>query len=299
MSPNASAEKESNKTYFVFDSNRLGSADTATLYAILLLGVLANAFLIVLETKVWVRRRRLSQPRLLIFLLALIDAVSCIFGILPRLLVLNRTPCLTSTLIDTYMLTRFILGSFSILSKLTVVLMGIERFISIRAPFFYVRHCTVKMFSTVQVILVMYSLIIGTVLVFIDKKLFKAVLENIPDLESLTCHRLFLIFEFDIYPERTLIQWQFSAVVNGFTVFQLLQDFLLIIILFVCNTSVISGLEAMERRLRESCPRPTDERSSAQDLMAATGREFSRLMIAINIIVVILTTPLMVCTDIY
>jgi heme/copper-type cytochrome/quinol oxidase subunit 1 len=141
----------------------------------------------------------------------------------------------------------------------------------------------------------MYSLLNGTVMVFLDRNLFRTFLENNNGVTHRNCQSLFLSLEYDVYPTRSLMKWHFAPISNGFTVFSLIQDFILIVMLFICNTSVISGLNGMERRLRESCPRPSNDRRNAQDLMAMSGKEFSRLMIAINIVVVLLITPNMVC----
>lgn len=287
---------DANRT-FVFDSTRLEAMDVISYSITLALAVLSNTCLLVLESKIWLKHRRLSQPRLLIILLALVDTISCIFGILPRLIISSLTPCLVSQI---YMLTRFTLGCFGILSKLTVVLMGVERFISIRAPFFYVRNCTIKSFVVVHIILVMYSLLLGSVSIFLDYYLFESSTKLIQNIEAIKCQTIFLIFEFEIYPRKTtgtsITQWQYMSATSAFTIFKLMQDFTLILILLICNTSVISGLRDMEKRLQVSCPRSTsDQSNAAQDLMTATGKEFSRLMIAINIIVLLLITPEMVC----
>lgn len=283
-----------NNSAVILETDHLETSDFLTDCVILSLILLSNTCLLVLEVKIWIQRRRLSQPRFLIISLGIIDALCGVFGILPRIILASSIPCNSSSHLRFYMATRFVLGCFIVLSKLTVVLMGIERFISIRAPFFYVRNCSLKTFAFIKSLLIIYSLVLGSVSMFLDLQLFRKMQNETEHLADVSCHKAFLYFEFYVYSWRSSVVWKYLPIANGFTVFVLMQDFVLIILLLICNTSVIGGLQDMEKRIMESCPRPTASRTDAIDLMTATGKEFSRLMVAINIAVLLITTPYMV-----
>jgi hypothetical protein len=158
-----------------------------------------------------------------------------------------------------------------------------------------VRNCTIKCFCVVEAAFVIYSLLIGSLSVFLDWHLFKTTVPLLSDIDSLPANTVFLIFDFGITPQKMKLEWEFLSLMKVFTVFLILQDFALIVILFICNSSVMLGLRGMEKRLMESCPRPTDGRANTADFLTASGKEFARLMVAINVVVILLTTPQMVC----
>ena len=273
-------------------------ADLVINMLIVTLTIAVNACLIAIEIRVWKNRKRISQPKMLILFLAGTDILCSLLGIFPKIILFfNTTPCLHASTVFMYKFAVFCSHWFFFLSKLMVVLMAIERCISIRAPFLYIRRCTLKVFCIAELVLVIYALLFAITSVYFEFSVFEKVVTE-EQFSHFGCHELFLTFENSILNNPQSFRGSITVHIDGFIVLQIVQDFTLVAILFLCNMLVISGLRDMQRRINVTRPEPSDHCNKEPDMMMSTGKEFSRLMLVIIVVFIILITPSAVCNTI-
>jgi hypothetical protein len=94
------------------NTDLLDVPDIVTHAIVLSLAIMSNACLLTLESKIWIQRRRLSQPRLLIMSLSVIDALGCMLGILPRLVFADSLSRLTPAHTQIFLMSRFVFSFF-------------------------------------------------------------------------------------------------------------------------------------------------------------------------------------------
>lgn len=260
---------------------------------------LFNTCLIAVEARRWRRTRSMNIPRILIVCLASIDAIGVFVGLLPKFLVLAVIPCpkILFSVVHSLTVTVYV---FSILmSKMTVVLMGIERYASILMPFFYVRTFTPKLVLVAEIVCAVYAALFAAISSFFNYYHYHDThiyYHNLHE-HAHNCHEYFLIFEFGSINHKVDFPWRFAELCGTFQCYQLGQDILLIAIVVICNSAVMNGLSKMDRRMRQVCPGSGSEttgKRSAAPAPSFSGREFSRLMTLINVFVIVLTTPQMV-----
>lgn len=252
-----------------------------------------NLCLLTIEGRHWIKSGTISLPRLLIFWLACVDAVGVILGLLPKFFVLAVKPCPELMFEVVHMLIVTFHVFAILMSKLTVVLMGIERYTSILKPFFYVRACTMRKFFIAEIAFITYSAIFAGVSSFFNYYHYHDTHVFYEDLDEENCHETFLIFEFGSINHNIDFPWRYGEICGSFQLYQLVQDILLLLILVVCNMAVIRALKVMDQRMKQVCPMPGAS-SSPQSTTNYPGRDFSCLMTLINVSVLLLTTPQMV-----
>ena len=261
---------------------------------IFLFAGISNLALIIVEIKSYLKTGSMSLPRQLIFWLAWIDSIGVFVGLLPRLLVQSVKPCPEYCFAVIHMLTVTFQCFAILMSKLTVVLMGIERYMSLLRPFFYVRTCNSNRFLFLEIMCCIYSAMFAATSSFFNFYHYHDTEKYYLDIDHENCHEMFLIFEFGSINHNVDFPWRYAEICGSFQFYQLAQDILLIIVLIICNSAVIKGLKVMDDRMKKVCPQPNTADKSPSTPLSYPGRDFARLMTLINVFVLLLTTPQMV-----
>lgn len=278
------------------DVEKLLFADILLEVCIFIIAGLLNSSILLVEVRHWRRKGCISLPRLLVCWLAAIDAIGVFVGLFPKFIVLAIQPCPRLLFKIVHMLTLALKIFADLMSKLTVVLMGIERFTSILKPFYYLQTCTTKTLFLVEMFLVVYSVSFAGLSSFFNYYHYQDTHILYHGLEEESCHKLFLIFEFGHVNHYVDFPWNLAELCGNFQLFQLVQYLVIICILVICNLAVNRSVFVMDQRLKKVYPilQNVHEKPSTPIRPRSQGREFSRLMTTINVSVLLLTTPQMV-----
>ena len=243
----------------------------------LIVAVASNTCVIRLVSLSWRRWRYHNIPNLLVLSLAVTDLVMALLGYPARLIpyVLHREDHAKAiNILCGYC--HFVFSTLLGYSQCIVVLMGIERFLSIRKPFFYDKYCTRTMFIWSLLGLLLYS--IGVVILQITLD-YNGVSESYDSGWQLYC------FSTEFYRgNRSHSQIILSAI-------EITQVMVLVVIMLTCNICVMKTLGVMERRAAVTCPRNKQEYLRQKDVISGIHREFSNLMLAISVCFVICVVP--------
>ncbi|ELU10518.1 hypothetical protein CAPTEDRAFT_200834 [Capitella teleta] len=241
---------------------------------VLFLGVviLANACVIHLVRKAWTQMQYDNVPNLLVMALAVTDLAMGVAGYPVRILSFALPPH-SSFLVYFCSYCDFIFETLLVYSQYVVVLMGIERFLSIRKPFFYDKHCTRLLFV---------GLLIGLLVACIVSGVLRVILDSLVERSSaiLVCP-----------PHRTTGEGALHLALSSIKIGQVI---ILVVVMLTCNICVMRTLKEMERRAAMSCPRNLQEYLRQRDVVFGIHREFSNLMLTISVCFVICTVPLQV-----
>ena len=169
-----------------------------------------------------------------------------------------RTPSANSVVL-------FLLTSFWTLAQCIVVVMGVERFLALRFPFFYTARCTCGVFLVVLGVRALVSCGVGS---------FHLVVQ----LEELEGDPLVFAGFLD---SRSLPH----------NVFSLVQGLVWSVVLLLCNWAVTRELRRMEQRV--TLVRMKDQREYMKQfsMVHGAGREFARFMMAVNVIFLLSSSP--------
>ena len=164
-----------------------------------------------------------------------------------------------------YSVVLFLLTSFWTLAQCIVVVMGVERFLALRFPFFYTARCTCGVFLAVLGVLALVSCGVGS---------FHLVVQ----LEELEGDPLVFAGFLD---SRSLPH----------NVFSLVQGLVWSVVLLLCNWAVTRELRRMEQRV--TLVRMKDQREYMKQfsMVHGAGREFARFMMAVNVIFLLSSSP--------
>ena len=236
--------------------------------------IAANSFVIYLIAKSWQKKQYHNIPNLLVMSLAVTDFLVGLLGY-PFSIISGVAGSWLGG-VATCAFSHFTKVCFQTFSQCIVVLMAIERFLSIRCPFFYEKHLTVRIILTLISVLFLYSTIIGSFVVlaqdFAQMKLF------IPS------------YNLHCFAEH----FRNETLKKVYIVWNLVQGFVLIVVLLFCNICVICTLKTMEKKVQLACPKSREEYLRQLDMICGMHREFSRLMITINVVFIVFMMPFQV-----
>ena len=215
-----------------------------------------------------------SVPNMLVLALSISDLMTGVLGYPLRIIsylfrswVGGSSACLYE---------QFVLKTFISFSEFVVVLLGVERYLSIGKPFFYDKHCSMKLFYIILAIFLGIALLLGT---------FSMLTYTNEDLEMhVESHNLYC------FPPVT----SNSFIKIAYESWLLAQGLVLITAMLFCNISVDRALASLKKRVAMTCPRNRQEHLKQQDMLFGMSREFSRLMTAINITFVVCMAPSLV-----
>lgn len=166
-----------------------------------------------------------------------------------------------------YSLCLFLLVTFWTMAQCIVVVMGVERVLALRAPFFYTAHCSCMAFLMVLAALTLVSGLMAGMHLFVHLR--EAAL-----------------------PQHSLLFAGFleadSLALNGVLI---AQGVLWTLVLLLCNWAVMHELRRMERRVTVMRVKDQSEYLKQLSLVHGSGREFSRLMMTINALFVSSSFP--------
>lgn len=164
-----------------------------------------------------------------------------------------------------YSATLFLLTTFWTLAQCIVVLMGVERFLALRAPFFYTARCSSPAFIAALGLL---SLVSGGVGAF-----------------HLLVHRQ----ELEEHP--VVFAGFLDSRSLAHNVFTLTQGLVWTVVLLMCNWAVTRELRRMECRVTVMRMKDQSEYLKQLSLVHGAGREFARFMMAVNIVFLLSSLP--------
>ncbi|XP_071941745.1 prostaglandin E2 receptor EP2 subtype-like [Antedon mediterranea] len=232
-------------------------------------GILCNTIWIILLARHLFRHSVNSKtPMVMALSLAICDGCWVIFaGIGWFILHTSKT---SSNELGGYTYFIFVETFFERLSHLLVVAAGIERFLAIQTPFFYEKYnsntCLIKLFLVCSI----YSLLFASIRLMSDIDHYTSV--NKP-----------------IYrPNFSNGASDVRILYDGWTLCELAT---MLIILTVCNITVIRCLRILRERLVSSCPRNLQGYLKQKDMVKGIHASFSYLLVVITIVLAVTSIP--------
>lgn len=227
-----------------------------------LITIIANGILISVEVKDLLIRKEIILPRMLVLFLASSDVACMVLAVSMTMVMWFAGTTTIGCLIG-----HFAVSTFATFSKTVLILMAVERHIALNKPFFYITHCGTRQFLYVLLILFIYSIAYGIFIV--------VAISAVDSYEGACYHGK----TGDVFHQWIAEMWSF------------IQELVFICTLSFANISVMFTLKKMERSVGVFCPRDRLEYLRQLDMVRGTGREFFRLMLAINIVFIVLTIP--------
>ncbi|XP_033629539.1 prostaglandin E2 receptor EP4 subtype-like [Asterias rubens] len=227
-----------------------------------------------------------SVPRLLVLVLCVTELI---------FLVLGETSWVVSFIagkwtgdIPVYLFAASAVVACSRLSKCIVVVMGIERYLSIKKPFFYDNSVTPRRIGVVILGIIFYSVSLSG---FFIAGVTTRTWEACPASASKD-HCLKLIdSNSNLYDNQTKYLYLNSAVENAYEYFTLLEGVVMTVVLISCNVVVIRCMQRLKAHLELACPRNREEYMKQVDMIRGAPADFSRLMVAIAVVFVVCILP--------
>nr|KAG5714729.1 hypothetical protein BaRGS_000217 [Batillaria attramentaria] len=154
---------------------------------------------------------------------------------------------------------------FWTLAQCIVVVMGIERFLALRAPFFYTARCSSQAFLAVIGLLALAS---GGVGAF---------------------HML--VHRHDVRTDPVVYAGFVDSGSLAYNAFTLTQGLVWTVVLLLCNWAVTHELRRMEQRVTVMRMKDQSEYLKQLSLVHGAGREFARFMMAVNVVFLLSSLP--------
>ncbi|KAK7507280.1 hypothetical protein BaRGS_00001215 [Batillaria attramentaria] len=164
-----------------------------------------------------------------------------------------------------YSVSVFLLAMFWTLAQCIVVVMGIERFLALRAPFFYTARCSSQAFLAVIGLLALAS---GGVGAF---------------------HML--VHRHDVRTDPVVYAGFVDSGSLAYNAFTLTQGLVWTVVLLLCNWAVTHELRRMEQRVTVMRMKDQSEYLKQLSLVHGAGREFARFMMAVNVVFLLSSLP--------
>ncbi|XP_076458633.1 uncharacterized protein LOC143292328 [Babylonia areolata] len=182
----------------------------------------------------------------------------------------------------------FLLTAFWTLAQCIVVVMGVERFLALRAPFFYTARCTCSTFLLVLAALALASCCVALFHLLVQ-------LSEVKNDEDVDHHLPVLLLHPPVFAgfldSRSLAH----------NVFTLVQGLLWTGVLLLCNWGVTRELRKMEESVTVVRGGGVKDQGHQGDylkqlsLVHGAGREFARFMMAVNVVFLLSSCPNLVC----
>lgn len=258
----------------------LEALDTAVGTPSFLIILVSNGIVIYLVSKSWTSRRRQSVPNLLVLALAATDFLTGLMGYPPRLLSFYSGQWLGGKMMCHF--TSFIFSFFLTTSQCIVVLMGVERYLSMEKPFFYQNYCTVNRCAALLVVVWLYSTMVAGAGIAMEE-----VHDNSGQADRAKKYGCYNLPCTQLGPYRTT-----NAKI--FALWTLIQGLFFICVLLISNVVVIKAIKVLEEKAATCCPRSKEEYMRQMDMIKGIHREFSRLMQVINVVFSLCLLPTLV-----
>ncbi|KAL8603579.1 hypothetical protein ACOMHN_022531 [Nucella lapillus] len=168
-----------------------------------------------------------------------------------------------------YAVVLFLLTAFWTLAQCIVVVMGVERFLALRAPFFYTARCTIAAFLLVLAALFLVSCGVGSF------------------------HLIVHLAELKEQPP--VFAGFLDARSMSHNVFTLVQGLVWTFVLLLCNWGVTCELRRMEESMTVMRMKDHSEYLKQLSMVHGAGREFARFMMAVNVVFLLSSCPNLVC----
>jgi hypothetical protein len=204
---------------------------------------------------------------------------------------------------NSYQAAFFLHTAFWSLAQCIVVVMGVERFLALRVPFFYSARCSVLAFLAVLGLLLLLSCGVGVFLLLVhlqelgpEGQYYVCSLTTSNDSSSLSTiprSRLGrLLTSPPSFSQPLMVYAGFLTNLSlAHNVFTLLQGVLWSCVLLLCNWAVRRELQRMEMRVTVVRLRDQSEYMKQLSMVHGAGREFARFMMAVNILFIIVCSP--------
>ncbi|XP_022104232.1 prostaglandin E2 receptor EP4 subtype-like [Acanthaster planci] len=177
-------------------------------------------------------------------------------------------------------------------SKCIVVLMGIERYLSIKKPFFYDHSVTLRRVGLAILAMAVYSLTLsGFFVAGVITRTWGACLGPITPSDPWDCPTGEVSPQFGNASNQTTYVLLFSTVENAYEYFTTLESVLMTVILISCNVVVIRCMQKLKAHLEVACPRNRAEYVKQMDMIRGAPADFSRLMVAVAVVFVVCILP--------
>ncbi|XP_033113837.1 uncharacterized protein LOC117114309 [Anneissia japonica] len=240
----------------------LHSVVTPTIFCV---GFLSNTIWIVLLCRQLFRYTVNSKtPMVMALALAVCDCCWVLFSGIGWLIWQFSTRSSKDLQVFRYIL--FIDAFFERMSHLLVVSASIERFLAIQTPFFYDKYNSYTRLIKLIIICSIYSFLFSVIR---------------------------LMYDMDIYDKLTIYNFSKEAsnirvLYDGWTLCELVM---MLIILTVCNATVINCLKILRERLISCCPRNLEGYLKQTDMVKGIHANFSYMLVAITCVLAITSIP--------
>ncbi|XP_071489480.1 rhodopsin, GQ-coupled-like [Diadema antillarum] len=247
----------------------------------IVIGVTANAGALVL---LWFSRKQehsvqssYNIPNVLVLVLCATDLTWLLFGenmwlvsVLQRSWIGGRA---------SYLYGSFVITTCLRFSGCVVILMGVERYLSLLKPFFYDNSVTLKRMFLIIFLLGIYSFAMST---------FHLVGELTAKEE--VCNTTVHVQCFNKSGTTSLVHWT-SRVYLAYDYITVMESLVNITVLVFCNVFVTQCMRQMRQRIDMVCPRNRDEYMKQVDMIRGVSAEFSRLMFGITLVFFVTVIP--------
>ncbi len=236
--------------------------------------IFANTFVIVRLWTAWKVQKNQNIPNMLVVCLSVTDLLTGLLCYPLRMASAfggkwygGMTSCYFTLFVTTFLMT---------FSTCIVVLMAVERHLSIKRPYFYGKHCTIKSFLVVASILGIYSLT-NAIVHCIERD---AMCLYMP--------------KWNLYCFETEYYYKSHDPETAFHIWLIIQNGTFILILLICNFIVWRTIKQMEKNITICCPRNKEEYLRELDMICGKHREFSRFMKVVSAVFLLCLLPSMV-----
>ena len=256
---------------------------------IVFIGVAANAGAIVL---IWFGRRQeqvpgsgYNIPNVLVLVLCATDLTWLLCGECVWLASVLRGHWLGGP--PSYLYSSFVSTTCLRLSGCVVILMGVERYLSLLKPFYYDNKVTIQRIFIVIFVLIVFSLLMSG-------------FQLIGQLTTVTGECNSSSSSYCFTKDDAFVSWT-SRVHTVYNFISVFESLVYIVVLVVCNVFVIRCMRQMRRRIEMVCPRSRDEYMKQVDMIKGVSAEFSRLMVGITLVFLITIIPyeVRICSCMY
>ncbi|XP_038072930.1 prostaglandin E2 receptor EP4 subtype-like [Patiria miniata] len=235
-----------------------------------------------------------SVPRLLVLALCLTELSFLVFG---------ETAWLVSFLVGkwtggvpAYLYSIFVVVALNRFSKCIVVLMGIERYLSIKKPFLYDHQVTPRRIGWAMLAMIVYSLsLAGFFLAGVTTRTWQACPGPTTTSNPADCPPNDMVPspnpQHNTSTNQTTVVLMFSTAEHAYEYFSTVESVLMTGILISCNVVVIRCMQKLKAHLEVACPRNRAEYVKQVDMIRGAPADFSRLMVAVAVVFVICILP--------